>query len=140
MYKINKKYHFYAGHRNENLDDKCRNLHGHTYYVTMDFEFQYNEETGITFLFSNIDRIVEPIIKELDHSLLINSDDPLLQYLYDFMQDEGEDLKIYKLEDMVTSAEHLSKHIFERVEKHLPIKKITLQETTSSIVTYENSN
>ena len=140
MYKISKKYHFYAGHRNENLDDKCRNLHGHTYYVTMDFEFEYNEETGITFLFSDIDRTVEPIIKELDHSLLINSDDPLLLYLYDFMQEEGEDLKIYKLEDMVTSAEHLSKHIFERVAKHLPIKKITLQETTSSIVTYENSN
>lgn len=140
MYKISKKYHFYAGHRNENLDDKCRNLHGHTYYVTMDFEFEYNEETGITFLFSDIDRTVEPIIKELDHSLLINSDDPLLLYLYDFMQEEGEDLKIYKLEDMVTSAEHLSKHIFERVAKYLPIKKITLQETTSSIVTYENSN
>ena len=61
--KINKKYHFYAGHRNENLDDKCRNLHGHTYYVTMDFDFtEFNQATGITMLFSDIDSIVNPII------------------------------------------------------------------------------
>lgn len=140
MYKITKKYHFYAGHRNENLKDKCRNLHGHTYYVHMDFEFSYDKETGITFLFSNIDKVVDPIINELDHSLLINSNDPLLNYLEDFIAEEGESLKLYKLDDMVTSAEHLSKHLYERVSKFLPITKLTLQETTSSIVTYENSN
>ena len=68
---ISKKYHFYAGHRNENLDDKCFNLHGHTYYITMDFDFtEFNEDTGIKMKFSDIDLIVDTIIKKLDNSLL----------------------------------------------------------------------
>lgn len=139
QYKIEKKYHFYAGHRNENLNDKCFNLHGHTYYINMFFEFDYNVETGITFLFSDIDKIVDPIIKELDHSLLIHDKDPLLKYLNLFIKEENTPLKLYKM-NQTTSAENLSKMIFEMVDKYLPIKKITLQETTSSIVSYEISN
>jgi 6-pyruvoyltetrahydropterin/6-carboxytetrahydropterin synthase len=33
---IIKDYHFYTAHRNENLRDKCRNIHGHTYYLKID--------------------------------------------------------------------------------------------------------
>ena len=136
---ISKKYHFYAGHRNENLKDKCSNLHGHTYYIIMDFDLDYNKDTGITILFSDIDLIVEPIIKQLDHSLLINKKDPLLKYLHLFMSEENTDLKLSVLNNL-TSAENLAEYIFKLVEKNLPIKKLTLQETTTSSVIYENSN
>tara|TARA_R100000655_G_scaffold109929_1_gene166411 strand:+ start:6816 stop:7238 length:423 start_codon:yes stop_codon:yes gene_type:complete len=139
QYKIKKKYHFYAGHRNENLKDKCFNLHGHTYYINMFFSFDYDNKTGITFLFSDIDKIVDPIIKELDHSLLIHRNDPLLKYINLFCKQEKTNLKLFIM-DNTTSAENLSKMIFKKVNKHLPIKKITLQETTSSIVSYELSN
>ncbi|MCO6458731.1 MAG: 6-carboxytetrahydropterin synthase, partial [Pirellulaceae bacterium] len=40
---IRKEYKFYAAHRNEELSDKCRNLHGHRYGVTCFFEV---ERTG----------------------------------------------------------------------------------------------
>ena len=136
---ISKKYHFYAGHRNENLKDKCSNLHGHTYYIIMDFDLDYNKDTGITILFSDIDLIVEPIIKQLDHSLFINKTDPLLKYLHLFMSEENTDLKLSVLNNL-TSAENLAEYIFKLVEKNLPIKKLTLQETTTSSVIYENSN
>ena len=138
QYKIEKKYHFYAGHRNENLKDKCFNLHGHTYYVNMFFSFEYDKETGITFLFSDIDKIVDPIIEQLDHSLLIHRNDPLLKYINLFCKQEKTPLKLFIM-DNTTSAENLCKIIFEEVESTLPIVKITLQETTSSIVTYEVS-
>lgn len=137
---ISKKYHFYAGHRNENLDDKCSNLHGHTYYITMNFNFKnINKENGITMLFSNIDLLVDPFIKQLDHSLIINKNDPLLKYLNLFNKKERTDLKLSIL-DNVTSAENLAKYIFDVIKKNLPITKITLQETTTSIVIYEPSN
>ncbi len=136
MHKIEKKYHFYAGHRNENLKDKCFNLHGHTYYITMVFELPYDKKTGITMLFSEIDKVVKPIIKQLDHSLLIHKQDPLLKYLDMFCEQEGVGLKLY-LMDNLTSAENLSRHIFEKVAKKLPIVKILLQETTTSTVSYE---
>jgi len=137
---ISKKYHFYSGHRNENLDDKCKNLHGHTYYVTMDFDFtEFNQATGITMLFSDIDSIVDPIIKKLDHSLLIHEKDPLLKYLMMYTKEEKETLKL-SIFNNVTSAENLAQYIFHLVEESLPITKISLQETTSSTVIYETSN
>ena len=34
---IQKDYKFYAAHRNEELHDKCRNLHGHRYGVSCFF-------------------------------------------------------------------------------------------------------
>ena len=139
IYKINKKYHFYAGHRNENLVDKCWNLHGHTYYITCDFEFGYDAKTGITFLFSDIDKIVDPIIKKLDHSMLIHINDPLLPFLQEFNHTQKEVMKL-NIFDFVTSAENLSKYLYNEIKKHLPITKLTFQETTSSIVTYELSN
>jgi len=138
MYKLIKKYHFYAGHRNENLKDKCFNLHGHTYYVDIHFDFPYNEKLGITKLFSEVDDIVDPFIKRLDHSLLINKHDPLLKYLELFVIQEKASLKITEF-DKVTSAEHLAEYIYKGL-KQLPITKIVLQETTSSIVTYEVSS
>ena len=35
---IQKDYRFYAAHRNEELTDKCRNLHGHRYGIRCLFE------------------------------------------------------------------------------------------------------
>jgi len=137
---INKKYHFYAGHRNENLDDKCFNLHGHTYYVTMDFDFTgFSQATGITMLFSDIDSVVDPIIEKLDHSLLIHEKDPLLKYLMLYTKEEKRSLKL-SIFNKATSAENMAEYIFHLVAEILPITKISLQETTSSTVIYENSN
>lgn len=37
---IRKEYKFYAAHRNEELEDKCRNLHGHRYGLVCHFEVE----------------------------------------------------------------------------------------------------
>jgi len=134
---LQKKYHFYAGHRNENLIDKCFNLHGHTYYVDLYFDLPYNKETGITMLFSEIDKYVDPVINQLDHSLLIHKKDPLLKYLHLFIK-EGETKLKLSVFDEVTSAENLSRFIFKTIKNVLPIIKIKLKETTTSIVEYED--
>ena len=139
---ISKKYHFYAGHRNENLNDKCFNLHGHTYYVTMNFDFDYNENDendGVTVLFGAIDKLVNPIIKKLDHSLLIHEKDPLLKYLMMFTKEEKKSLKLSLFKNE-TSAENLAIYIFNEVTQLLPIVKISVQETTSSTVIYEDNS
>ena len=57
--KIEKKYYFYAGHRNKSAGEKCGRPHGHTYDVTCTFRFG-TMENGITMLFSDIDKLVEP--------------------------------------------------------------------------------
>lgn len=133
--KIEKKYHFYAAHRNEAGGEKCGRIHGHTYYVKCVFQFQEMNESGITCLFSDIDQKVEPIIKDYCHWFIIFEGDPLVSYL----EIAGEPIKIVPFE---TSAENLAIWIFNRIKREsgLPIIRIELQETTSSTVIYEIKN
>jgi len=130
---IEKKYHFYAAHRNKNADEKCARLHGHTYQIKCYFKFEeINIKSGVTMLFSDIDKLVEPIIKSYCHFLLLHDKDTLCEVL------ELENEPFIKL-PFETSAENLALWIFTQIknETKLPIVKIELAETLSSTVVYE---
>ena len=129
--KIEKKYYFYAGHRNKEAGEKCGRPHGHTYDVTCTFRFK-TMTNGVTMLFSDIDKLVEPIIKEYDHHFLLCKDDPLV----DIFELSGEQ---YKLLPFETSAENMALWLFNRIknEAKLPIVKIQLGETKTSKIIYE---
>ena len=130
--EIEKKYHFYAAHRNKAGGEKCGRIHGHTYEVKCYFKFDQINEGGITYLFSDIDKLVEPIIKEYCHWFLIYEKDPLVTIL----ELANEPIKKLPFE---TSAENMSVWLFNRIvrETQLPIIKIELAETKSSNVIYE---
>lgn len=131
-----KDYHFYAAHRNETLDDKCRNIHGHTYYVKVFLVFGTVKTSGITMLFSDVDKLIDPIIKSYDHGMMINCDDPLLTYLAKYIEDTGDKLKL-KLFTGPTSAEALAEKLFNEITvAGLPIFRIEVRETTSSTIAY----
>ena len=129
---IEKKYHFYAAHRNKGGGIKCGRIHGHTYDVKCHFKFKEINESGISCLFSDIDKLVEPIIKEYCHWLLLHEKDSLV----DILQKANEPIKIMPFE---TSAENMSLFFFTRIknETNLPIIKLELAETKSSNITYE---
>ena len=135
MIKIEKKYHFYAAHRNKAGGEKCGRIHGHTYEVKCYFEFNQINKGGITYLFSDIDKLVEPIIKEYCHWFLIYEHDPLVSLL----ELANEEIKKLPFE---TSAENMSVWLFNRIQREtkLPIIKIELAETKSSNVIYETKN
>lgn len=130
---ITKKYYFYAGHRNKNAGEKCGRLHGHTYDVTCSFEFdEVDQKSGVTFLFSDIDKLVEPIIKYFDHYFLLYEKDSMCE-LFDKANEP------YRKLPFETSAENMAMYIFNKIKNdtQLNIVKISFQETKSSIVTYE---
>jgi 6-pyruvoyltetrahydropterin/6-carboxytetrahydropterin synthase len=130
---IEKKYHFYAAHRNKSAGEKCGRIHGHTYEVKCHFKFD-KIENGITMLFSDIDKIAEPIIKQYDHTFLLWENDPLCIVL----EINNEPFTQLPFE---TSAENMSVWIFTEIKNAgLPIFKIELAETKTSNVVYEISN
>ena len=132
--KIKKKYHFYAAHRNIGAGEKCGRIHGHTYEIVCDFSFNHINESGVTMLFSSIDALVEPIMKEHCHWFLIYENDPLVEVL----ELVNEPIKKLPFE---TSAENLAIWLFSRIknETKLPICQIELTETKSSSVIYAES-
>lgn len=128
---IEKKYHFYAAHRNKEAGEKCGRIHGHTYDVTCYFKF--NEiNNGITMLFSDIDKEAEPIIKQYDHYFLLYRFDVLA----DILTFHNEPFISLPFE---TSAENMAIWIFNEIRNKLPIVKIELAETKTSKVVYEKA-
>ena len=133
MITIKNTYKFYAGHRNKNADEKCGRIHGHTYYVTCYFNTgAIDGVSGVTLLFGDLDKGVEPIIKEYDHYFLLYEKDTLCEIL------ELANEPFIKL-PFETSAENMAVWLFTRIknETGLPIIQIDLQETTTSTVTYK---
>jgi 6-pyruvoyltetrahydropterin/6-carboxytetrahydropterin synthase len=130
---IQKKYHFYAAHRNKAGGEKCGRIHGHTYNVKCFFKFDSVNQSGISFLFSDIDKLVEPIIKDYDHYFLLYEIDPLCEIL-DLANEP------YLKLPFETSAENMSIWLFNRIknESKLPIFRIELGETKTSTIIYES--
>lgn len=120
------------GHRNKEAGEKCGRLHGHTYDVVCEFKFT-KMTNGVTMLFSDIDKVAEPIIKEYDHYFALYEKDPLVEVL----NFHNEPIIEVPFE---TSAENMAIWIFNRIKKHLPITRIELAETKSSTIIYEETS
>lgn len=140
---VGRNYRFHAAHRNEELDDKCHNIHGHTYHIEVFFLAPHiNENTGVSILFDDIDKEINPIIKQLDHGLMVHDKDPLLEWLLQFNFAMGKidksTIKLVKF-NFPTSAENLSRFLFEKFEQvtGLEIKKLSFKETESSTIIIE---
>lgn len=132
---IEKDYRFYAAHRNEELLDKCRNLHGHRYGLRCVFEV---ERTGsYSTLFGDFDGRIEPFLKDrYDHSMLIHVRDPLYDTLLGHMARTGECLKLVEFSEP-TSVENLAHRLFTEItQMGFRLARLEVRETDTSVVVY----
>ena len=69
---IERDYEFEAAHQLPRTPPghKCRNMHGHSYKLTVRVEGEVNPETGWVMDFAEVDRHVGPLVAELDHRVL----------------------------------------------------------------------
>ncbi len=96
---------------------KCRNLHGHTYHVTIYISGEVLENEGWILDFSDLKSAVQPVLQMLDHHLLNDV--------------EG-------LEN--PTAECLALWIWKNIKPSLPgLTKIELKETPGTGVIYEGN-
>lgn len=130
---IQKKYHFYAAHRNKEAGVKCGRIHGHTYDVRVHVAFP-QFEGDVAMLFSDIDQVAEPIIKSFDHYFILDENDPLCTVL----DACGEEFVTVPFQ---TSAENMARHLANLLEEGgLTISRLELAETKTSTVIHEPSN
>lgn len=132
---IEKQYKFYAAHRNETLNDKCSNLHGHRYGVRCHFEVE--RDGDITTLFGDFDAQIEPWLKsEYDHAMLIHEQDSLYETLQMHMARTGETLRLNVFE-RPTSVENLCHKMFTEITAMgFRLAKLEIQETDTSTICY----
>ena len=94
---------------------KCKEVHGHTYHLTLFIEGDLDPELGWVMDVAGMKRVVKPVVDAIDH-----------KYLNDI---EG-------LEN--PTCEIVAKWIWDKIKQDLPLlKKIQLNETPTSGVVYE---
>jgi 6-pyruvoyltetrahydropterin/6-carboxytetrahydropterin synthase len=131
MYRVTKSVSFCYGHRLLNYDGKCKHLHGHNADAVITLESESLDERGMLVDFSDIKALVKDWLdNELDHTLLLHKDDPLLPVL----REAGE--RFYLMDDNPT-AENIARLIFDFVAaRGFPVVEVTLWETGTSSASY----
>ena len=74
MMKIAKEFRWEMGHRLPYHNGKCRNLHGHSYKLLVEFEGNV-DPGGMVMDYYDVKEVIAPLIHELDHSFLVYQED-----------------------------------------------------------------
>ncbi len=114
---IYKKFAFDSAHFLPNVPEghKCKNMHGHTYNLTVFLEGDLDTDLQWVMDFKELKDVVKPVIDRIDHRLL-------------------NDIK--GLEN--PTAERIVVWIWEQIEPKLPLlSKLELNETPTSGAVYE---
>ncbi|MEO6831324.1 MAG: 6-carboxytetrahydropterin synthase QueD [Chitinophagaceae bacterium] len=115
--KIFKEFTFDSAHFLPNVPDghKCKEIHGHTYRMIVYIEGDLEPDLEWVMDFSRLKKIVEPVIKSVDHKFLN---------------------KISGLEN--PTCEKLAIWLWNQIKPEIPmLKTIELHETPTSGVIYE---
>lgn len=140
MYKIAKEFQFDACHMLDGYKGKCHNLHGHTYRLIVEISDQlrpHGSSKEMVMDFADIKTIInQSIISQLDHAYLYdasNSNECKIAALLQQMQ-----RKVFAF-PCRTTAEGMSRFIFNQLCDKLPVSKITLWETPTSYCEYQQN-
>jgi len=131
MYRISKSVAFCYGHRLLNYEGKCQHLHGHNARAVITLESSELNALGMVEDFSDVKRLLWGWLdKEIDHTLLLHKDDPILPLL----QDSGERVRVT---DENPTAETIARMIYDFVAAQgYPVVDVTLWETETSYASY----
>jgi 6-pyruvoyltetrahydropterin/6-carboxytetrahydropterin synthase len=131
MFRVTKEIWFCYGHRLLNYNGKCAHLHGHNGKAVITVESNKLDELGMVIDFSIMKRELGKWIDDnLDHKMLLNSQDPLIPELLR----QGE---LFMAVDFNPTAENIAKMIYDfAVAKGFPVTEVTLWEAENSFATY----
>jgi 6-pyruvoyltetrahydropterin/6-carboxytetrahydropterin synthase len=142
--RVTKKFSFEMAHALEGHDGKCRNIHGHSYflYVTIIGQPISNDESpknGMVIDFADLKAIINrEIITPLDHSLMLYEKSEFLSTIKEHSYQKLI-IKTYNptCENMIIDFAHsIKKHLPEGIYLH----KLKLDETKTSYAEWFESD
>ncbi|MCL3780207.1 6-carboxytetrahydropterin synthase QueD [Prolixibacteraceae bacterium JC049] len=143
--RLTKQYDFEMAHALYNYDGRCRNVHGHSYKLSVTIigeplKDDTHPKNGMVMDFGDLKKIVqEDIVDSLDHALVTYKDAP-----QDKLLELGVMYERYHVFDFQPTSENLVIYIAEQIQKALPervqLHSIRLNETTSSFAEWYASD
>ncbi len=136
--RITKQFSFEAGHALHGYDGKCRNLHGHSYYLYVTvigspIQDDKNVKHGMVIDFGDLKKIVkDEIVDVFDHSMIFNKNTPHLELATD-LKNRGHNVILV---DYQPTTEMMIIDFAQKIKKRLPnnieLHSLKLQETATS--------
>ena len=108
--KIAKEFRWEMGHRLPEHFGLCKNIHGHSYNMLVEFDGELNEQ-GMIIDYYDVEKIVNPIIEKLDHAFMVNKDDKIILEFLEKMKSK----KV--VVDFQSTAENICLYLLNEIEK-----------------------
>ncbi|WP_299883362.1 6-carboxytetrahydropterin synthase [uncultured Lacinutrix sp.] len=136
--RITKQFSFETGHALYGYDGKCKNVHGHSYKLSVTVFGQpitdnSNVKFGMVIDFSDLKKIVkEEIVDVFDHATVFNKNTPHVELAKE-LQDRGHNVLLVNYQP---TSEMMVIDFAAKIKKRLPnnvqLHSLKLQETESS--------
>ena len=136
--RITKQFSFETGHALYGYDGKCKNVHGHSYKLSVTvfgtpISDTSNVKYGMVIDFSDLKKIVkEEIVDQFDHATVFNKNTPHVD-LAEELSNRGHHVILV---DYQPTSENMvidfAKKIQDRLPKDILLHSLKLQETESS--------
>ena len=136
--RITKQFNFETGHALYGYDGKCRNVHGHSYKLSVTvigvpISDNNHVKFGMVIDFSDLKKIVkEDIVDVFDHATVFNKNTPHVELAKE-LSDRGHHVILV---DYQPTSEMMIVDFSEKIKKRLPkniqLHSLKLQETGTS--------
>ncbi len=136
--RITKQFSFETGHALYGYDGKCKNVHGHSYKLSVTvigkpITDSKNVKYGMVIDFGDLKKIVkEEIVNVFDHATVFNQNTPHIELAKE-LEIRGHNVLLV---DYQPTSEMMvidfSKKIKSRLPNHIKLHSLKLQETDSS--------
>ena len=108
--RIAKEYTWEMSHRLPFHDGPCKNLHGHSYKMVLALVGEL-DKNSMVLDYDEIDRIIRPLMNQLDHAFLCDKDDKLM---IEFLATNG--FK-YSIIPYYTTSENLVTYFLDTIKE-----------------------
>lgn len=139
---ITKKFGPYpAAHRQPHHEGHCQYIHGHDFFFDIVFSASTLDKCGFVYDFGQMRTVKDLLSKHFDHTLLLQTDDPLIPVL----KTVNTQLKIAEIVVMPSvSAEGMAKFVFHLVDsevrhathQRVKVRQVTCHEDEKNSATY----
>jgi len=136
--RITKQFSFETGHALYGYDGKCRNVHGHSYKLSVTvigspIEDLQHVKLGMVIDFGDLKKIVkEEIVDVFDHATVFNKNTPHVELAHE-LSERGHNVLLV---DYQPTSEKMILDFAEKIQKRLPkgisLHSLKLQETDTS--------
>jgi 6-pyruvoyltetrahydropterin/6-carboxytetrahydropterin synthase len=144
--RITKQFSFETGHALYGYDGKCKNVHGHSYKLSvtvigMPINDSSHVKFGMVIDFSDLKRIVkEEIVNVFDHATVFNKNTPHVELAKE-LENRGHNVLLV---DYQPTSEMMvidfSQKITRRLPHHIKLHSLKLQETDTSFAEWYASD